>query len=352
MRTMASTGVKKAMTMPNETTPSEPLDPYGVQPKHILGDAVPDWSNQDRLARAERLEEFFKTNWIEHEPQEKLVKQLVSYLNGVQKLRGRSMNGRRLSEYSNAGKSRMIERLLEVMRKLRAEQGLAPNPYELLCVELDKTTTVYAFFRQILRLMGDDHWNDKRETLDDLEERINKLGKALNVKGIICDEVQHLDRKTTDAKEVTDRFKTFLNRGILPLILVGDEDADKLFDKNDKFATRLSTPLKLKPLDYAGSIADAKILMKFCVQLDADLVNAGLLDRPSGLGKRGLRTPLAHVSGGHVGRVCRVVEEAARNAILRGSPVVEAHDLSVATREFAIGLKWIHRDPFSRRGTP
>ncbi|GAA3262555.1 hypothetical protein [Sphingomonas yabuuchiae] len=50
-----------------------------------------------------------------------------------------------------------------------------------------------------------------------------------------------------------------------------------------------------------------------------------------------------------MGRVARLIGIAASDAALRGADKVEAYDLSRATREFAIGAKWLTDDPFSRK---
>ena len=322
-------------------------DPLGVQPAPQRGDARPDYADASRAARVEAVVPFFKTNYIEHEPQTAVVNQLLTYLSSMQPLLGGPIDGRRLSEYSNAGKSRTIELLVRSAARRRADEGLPPNPYQIVCIELDKTTSVGAFFRQSLRLMGDDHWDDKRAKIDELEERLVEFSRRLQVEGLVCDEVQHLDRKSTDAAQVTNRFKTFLNRGILPLILVGDEEAEKFFAKDHKFGSRLGTPLSLKPLDVRRDAGDRKQFLDFCVQLDASMVKAGIVEEPGDLGSRGVRTQLSAVSGGHVGRVCRLVCEAAQHALWRGAPSVQRHDLSVATRGFAMRLNWVSRDPFS-----
>jgi len=201
--------------------------------------------------------------------------------------------------------------------------------------------------------MKDEHWNDPRAKLDELEERILQFSRRLGVEGLVGDEVQHLDRKTTDAKQVTDRFKTFLNRGILPLILVGDEEAETFFEKNGKFASRLGQPLTLKPLDVRSDQHDRQLFLSFCTRLDQSMVNAGIVSESAGLGKAGIRTQLAVLSGGHVGRVCRTVCEAAQHALWRGSPAIEVHDLSVVTRGFAMkNVKWVAHDPFSSIAKP
>lgn len=309
---------------------------------------MPNYSDSSRGEQVAAVIPFFKKNYIEHEPQTAVIEQLLTYLQSMQSLLGGPIDGRCLSEHSNAGKSRMIEQLLKTAAKRRAEQGLPVNPYQIICFELDKTTSVSAFYRRILLEMGDEHWNDPRAKLDEMEERILHLSRRLGVEGLVGDEVQHLDRKTTDAKQVTDRFKTFLNRGILPLILIGDEDAEKFFEKNGKFAARLGKPLKLKPLDVRNDDRDKKLFLTFCNRLDQSMVDAGIVAELAGFGKAGIRTPLATLSRGHVGRVCRIVCEATQIALWRGSPVVERYDLSVATREFAMGsVNWATHDPFS-----
>jgi hypothetical protein len=82
------------------------------------------------------------------------------------------------------------------------------------------------------------------------------------------------------------------------------------------------------------------------------MVKRGIVDQPAGLGKIGMRFQLSEVSGGHVGRVCRLVCEATQHALWRGAPAVERHDLSVATRGFARRLGWTRRDPFSTMAAP
>ncbi|MBN2971274.1 TniB family NTP-binding protein [Roseomonas aeriglobus] len=326
---------------------NNPKDPYGIQPEPARGDRLPDYSDRARAERVKLVVPFFKTNYIEHQPQTDRIEELLDYIDSMQPLLGRAIDGRRLSEYYSAGKSRMVERMIEVAAERRAANGLPPNPYQILWLELDKTTSVATFYRQALRLMGDDHWDGKAK-LDELEDRMEHFARRLGVEGMVGDEVQHLGRKTTDAKQVTDRFKTFLNRGVLPLILVGDETSEAFFDENEKFAARLGTPLTLKPLDVRHSGRDKRLFLEFCGKLDASLVAGGITDELSGLDKRGLRTPLAIVSGGHVGRVCRLVCEAAQHAIRRGAGVIEAHDLSVATRNYAFRVKFIRYDPFSK----
>lgn len=322
-------------------------DPLGCQPPPAHGDAAPTYGDRTRGERVAKVVPFFKTNYIEHQPQEDLVEQLLTYVASTLPLLGGPIDGRGLSEHSNAGKSRMIERLVNVAAQRRAEAGLDPNPLQILVFELDRTSGISKFYREILREMADDFADDKRAAIDELEERIHVVGRRLGVEAIVGDEVQHLARKTTTSEHVTDRFKTFLNRGILPLILVGDELAEGFFKENSKLASRLGTPLQLKPLDVRSSARDMELFLHFCEALDASMVEADIVHAAAGLARPGIRSQLVAVSGGHVGRVCRLVCEATQHALWRGSPKIERHDLSVATRTYALRLNWTTRDPFS-----
>ena len=323
---------------------------FGVQPQPTRGDPLPDYSNQNRKARVIAVVPFFKNNWIEHGPQTSLVAQLLAYTDSMQPLLDGPIDGRCLSQFTNAGKSRMIDALVAEAARLRAEAGLPPNKYHIIKVELDGATSLKSFFRQILKQLDDPYWNDKHDTIDDLEDRIHYFSRKLGVHGLVGDEAQHLDKKSSDATAVTNRLKSFLNRGIVPLILVGNEKAEKFFEQNGDLASRLGTPLVLKPLDPRNDAADRKLFTEFCKKLDASMGDAGVVDEPAGFDQAGLRSQLLAVSSGHIGRVCRVVCEATIHALWRGSPLVEKHDLSVATRLYAMGpVKWIGRDPFSRK---
>lgn len=325
-------------------------DPLGVQPQPTRGDLVPDLSNHGRKARVVAAVPFFKNNWIDHGPQAKLVAELLAYLESMQVLLDGPIDGRCLSQFTNAGKSRMVDALVAEAARLTAEAGLPPNKYQIIKVELDEATSLKSFFRKILKQLDDPHWNDKHDTIDDLEDRIHHFSRKLGVQGLVGDEVQHLDRKSSDATAVTNRLKSFLNRGIVPLILVGNEKAEAFFKKNGDLASRLGTPLVLKPLDPRNDVADRKLFTEFCRKLDTSMVEADIVDEPAGLDQAGLRSQLLAVSSGHVGRVCRVVCEATMHALWRGSPLVEKHDFSVATRRYAMGpVNWIGRDPFSSR---
>lgn len=323
-------------------------DPLGVAPQPITGSRQAMNGDADMQRRSSLAARLLEDEWIEHAPQRAVIDELLRYRNDTRDRLGRPLSGRRLSQYSQAGKSRTMARLKTEMAKEREELGLDPNPYQVVIVELDRRMTLKGFYQEVLRNMGDQFWNEN-VSAKVLENRISDFVRRLGVELLIADEVQHLKRKATDAGEVTDRLKVFLDRGIVPLVLVGDEDSIPFFRANGKLAARLGRPLELAPLDPKLSKGDARLFKKFCVGIDALLVSSGVFLLTSNLAEHATLDALLAVSGGHVGRVSRLVGIAASDAACRGADRVEAYDLSRATREFAIGAGWITEDPFSRK---
>ena len=137
----------------------------------------------------------------------------------------------------------------------------------------------------------------------------------------------------------------------MPLVLVGNHKSKEFFEKNRDLSARLGTPMQLHPLN-ADKVdgPDPELFLRFCRSFDEKLVTSGCTTIRSGLDTDDMLDALAAVSGGHVGRVARLLEEALPPAIRRGAVTIDAFDLSNATRDYAMGNGWIDRDPFSKRG--
>lgn len=323
-----------------------PKDPLGVQPKPSTGSREPVFRTEEIKARALAATRLLEDGWVEHAPQRAIINDLIDYRDQTTGRLGRPLSGRRLSQFSQAGKSKTMAQLKAELAAERAAQGLPPNPYQVVIVELDRRLNLKGFYQEVLRKLDDEFW-DADVSAKVLENRIADFVRRLGVELLIADEVQHLKRKANDANEVTDRLKVFLDRGIVPLVLVGDEDSIPFFRANGKLAARLGNPLQLAPLNPEGSGADAKLFKKFCAALDEGLVKHKIFASSSMLTSNKILDALLAVSSGHVGRVARLLSIAAPAAVRRGADRVEPYDLSKATREFAIGANWLITDPFS-----
>jgi len=325
-------------------------DPLGVQPDPHTGSRLPLAGDLGMRRRSSLAARLFEDEWIEHAPQRAVIDELLHYRDDTLGRLGRPLSGRRLSQFSQAGKSRTMERLKTEMVAEREAAGLPPNPYQVVIVELDRRLTLKGFYQEVLRKLDDEYW-DENVSAKVLENRIAEFVRRLGVELLVADEVQHLRRKANDAGEVTDRLKVFLDRGVVPLVLVGDEESVPFFRANGKLAARLGRPLELAPLDPRRNRPDAKLFKDFCRAVDDLLVQNGVFEMRSGLDNHSVLDALLTVSSGHVGRVARLAGIAARDAVRRGADRMERYDLSKATREFAIGAGWLTDDPFSEKRT-
>lgn len=334
-------------------------DALGKKPRPVTGKREPDWSAPGLVEKVADASIRFKTIWIDHAPQEAIIGQLREYRLETLGRRGVPLNGRRLSQWTQAGKSACMWRLKHLLAQERADQGLPPNKYQVVIITINKRMTLKQFYQQILKELADAFVDERvirrprgsndefeNKSLGALEQRVAEWVVRLEVDMIVADEAQRLDRESSDASDVTERIQVFLDRGVVPLVLVGNHKSREFFEKNGELAARLSRPMQLHPLD-PETRADARLFKKFCQSFNEQLEASGIFSAPSALDTDEVLDALAAVSSGHVGRVARLIEEALPNAIRRGAASIEVFDLSTATREYAIGNGWVAHDPFS-----
>jgi hypothetical protein len=314
-----------------------------AQPKPNSGRRHIDYADPDSLARALAAERALDAIWVDHPPQQAIVARICNLLESTRGIRGRPLPGLRLSEDNQAGKSGTLERCTAVLAEQRQRLGLAPNPYELVVVGLDKKISLKSVYQDILLQLHDPNWADGTEKI--LRQRVSEFCIRLDVGAIAIDEVQHLRRDAGEVTDVTDAIKRLLDLGIVPLILVGDLDSRPFFERNKALAARLGVPLELTPLDYRRS-REAVYFKAFCQKYDEALVHVGATKMVAGLGEPAMLKGLHAASGGHIGRVARILQEAVKHAAWRDAVTIDAFDLSHVVRSFAMP-SWISHDPFS-----
>ena len=252
-------------------------------------------------------------------------------------------DGRGLSERSQAGKSRMLTVYRDRINSAWLPDGGAPNPYRVLYFELKGAQTLKMFCKMVLQALKDPHWNVGNA--DDVQERVRVFIRARGVELLIIDEVQHLAGDSSNKMDITDELKLFLDAGIVPVVFAGNHMARVFFKKNDQLAARLGRPLELTPLT-ARDTSDRSLFKKFCHDLDEELVRNKIMRQRSGLASAKALKGLLRASGGHVGRVVRIVEAAMEHAVSRDADFIELYDLSHAVDTFAIPQRYVLKNPF------
>lgn len=179
----------------------------------------------------------------------------------------------------------------------REAEGLPPNKHQVIIVELDKRSTLKAYYQEVLKKFDDEFWGENVSARV-LKTRVADWVVKLELELLIAEEVQHLDRKASNASVVIDRLKILLDRGVVPMVLVDDEESVVFFRKNNKLAARTGCALRLEPLDVDGRAADAQLFTAFCRELDQALVACGVIVKPAGLDSEAMLDALLAVSDG------------------------------------------------------
>ena len=331
-------------------------DPLGRQPRPVTGNTTEDFSDPALDARLERADEAFKSIWVDnYPPQQEVKSRILSYMKKWDGARGTPINGLRLGQDWHSGKSSTVERLKSELALERMKKGLEPNPFEIVHITIEEFMTLKVFYQEILRQLGDEFFDEEaktgpqqdRRTMKLLEDKIARWVIKLDVRLLVADEVQRLDGGGTPTKAVIERFQTFLDRGIVPLFLVGNARSHDFFTNNEDLAVRCGRPLQLNPMRTKTNRVEAGHFQAFCRSFDTQLKDRGIFSIMSGLSRPRLLDPMITVTGGHIGRVARMIEEAYPIAIRRRAASIEALDLSIVTREYAIVNGWVETDPFS-----
>jgi len=326
-------------------------DSLGVQPRPITGQRKPLVAGPDEARRIGEIKNRLQTIWVDYPPQLDNIYHLIAYRCSTLGQWGHPFDGAWLREKTQAGKSALGWRLKHLLLLQAAEEGLQPNDYQVLIVTIKKGMTIKGFLQAVLQQMGDGFsLNSKggdRRTIEELEMRVAEWAKKLKVELLIVEEVQRLSADRSDAKQITEQFQTMLDRGVVPLVLVGTEESEAMMRQNAELCARLGTPLDLLPI--SGDDEDAVAMFQdFCEGFDQALVLLGIFKSLSNLDEPEVCEPLSQASGGYVGRTARIIKEAAMAAARRGADWIELYDLSNATRDYAIPNEWIDYDPFSK----
>ncbi|MBB5716246.1 TniB family NTP-binding protein [Sphingomonas aerophila] len=316
----------------------------GSMPSPITGHALPIYE-EPHISRVGIAMDAFEKLLIPYAPQTAIKGRMEVLRIRCLGKRGVPLPGLRLSQVSQAGKSKALTSFRDEAMARAEAAGEPFNPYRILYVRLDKKGTLKMLCRRILRMLGDPH--DDVGNLDDVRLRLAEFMVLRGVELLIIDEVQHLKGSSNDKEEITDELKGFLDAGIVPVVMAGNEEADEFFNSNIQFAGRLGSPLELSPIDISKR-AEAVAFKTFCKDLDTAMKDADIVRRLSGFQDAKILNGLLAASGGHVGRVCRIVEAALEHAIQRDADFIETYDLAYAVETFAIPKGYVIKNPFGQ----
>lgn len=175
---------------------------------------------------------------------------------------------------------------------------------------------------------------------------------------VILDELQHLassEVKRPGGKaekvnvvrstEVSDTLKTMLIRGLVPMVFVGIPTARDHITIDRQLTNREMGKIDFSPLKWS-SAKDQEIFLEYCIEAAALIREHGLLPEDTNLIQNGVPHRLWAASGGCVGVVSRILEEAVFHVLNRDGTRVEYEDLAKAVDTRAIPNGMCTYNPF------
>jgi hypothetical protein len=301
-----------------------------------------DAAGTEREARAERI---LSTIFIPYPRQTAIMERIEALRCATLGKRGVPLPGLRLSQVSQAGKSKTLERYIEELHTRMQVEGQPANPHRVLYIGLKRRVTVKMLYQHILMKLGDPHAS--HGNVEILSQRAEEFVRKFGVELLIVDEVQHLGNTRKDSSDVADELKTFMDSGLVPVVFSGNEKSRAFFEENNQLTVRLGIPLELSPISAKSDVA---LFKAFCLRLDEAIAQAGATRGPSNFKDGKILSGLLAASNGHIGRVCRIVQAALAHAARRDADFIEVHDLSFAITNLAIPAAWTVKNPFPEVG--
>lgn len=297
--------------------------------------------------REARAKEVMRNISIAYPKQAAIMERIEALRLSTLGIRGVPLPGLRLSQVSQAGKTKTLETYIHNLQSRKEVAENEDNCRQVVFVGLKRRVTVKMFYQRLLLELGDPH--PEKGNLETLVQRAEEFLDRLRVELLIVDEVQHLANPRSDSGEVTDELKSFLDQGVVPVVFAGNEESESFFENNAQLSARLGAPLELNPTNLNAS-DDAKMFKAFCIDLDKAISASGLFPRSSNFGSNEVLQGLVVASSGHIGRVCRLVGAAMEHAARRDAEYVEVYDLSFAIDNLGIPSRWIGHNPFKECG--
>jgi hypothetical protein len=307
------------------------------------GRALPQYDPAG-TARETAAKTFMRDLCLPHPKQSAIMERIEALRLSTLGVRGVSLPGLRLSQVSQAGKTKTLERYMSDLRARTQAHGGRLNPHQVVYLGLKRRITVKMLYQRLLTTLGDPH--PDKGNLEILVQRAEEFLLKSGVELLIVDEVQHLANSRADSNQVTDELKSFLDQGLVPVVFAGNEDSRGFFEENIQLTARLGAPLELTPTDVSEA-AEARMFKTFCKQLDEAIANSGVVARAAGFEHKEILGALLTASSGHIGRVCRIVGAALEHAARRDAEFIETYDLAYAVDHLAVPARWTARNPFA-----
>jgi hypothetical protein len=193
-----------------------------------------------------------------------------------------------------------------------------------LHVTLSANATPKTLASDILRALGDER--AESGNTPSLLARAYDLMHKIGIEILFVDEIQHLREYGIS---VTDTLKTMMIRGLVPMVFIGIEEARHHLFNDPQLANRCLLELDYSCLDYENQ-SERKLFEDYCGRLGLKLKQHELFEKAADLLADDIPACLHVVSGGRIGMVSRLVQDAATIAAEQAADTVRRHHIDEA----------------------
>ena len=252
------------------------------------------------------------------------------------KTKGQPQLGLNIFEPTGCGKSTAAEQY-----RLLVERDSPPGTKPVLHVSVGTSGTAKQLYTAIMAALGDGFSTAGFEST--LRARAMKMMQANGTRVLILDESQHSGRSGFRG-DIMAEVKLMLDMGIVPIVLLGTEEALPILAAARELAGRLMSPCRLGPLDWADG-NDAILWTGLLRALDVRMVKDNIVSAPIGLDEPLLAECLNEVCNGIIGQLMRVVLEAIKISIYDDRDYISIADLADAVDNWSIEHKFCDENP-------
>lgn len=240
-----------------------------------------------------------------------------------------------------SGKSRLIEAFKSKYPEKRAKVGLIKP---VLVVSVPAVPTIKGLASEILRALGDQHW-DIRETENQRTARLVKLLKDCGVQALALDEAQHfMDKGSTRTHyAVTNWLKMLMDETKGLIILSGLDTINHLLSGNEQLNGRFINSIKMPRFDWKvleSRDEFRRVLIAFKDGLES-------FELPE-IGDEDIAFRFYEGTGGLIGYIIKILRQACYDACSENRLTISLQDIEVAWSRAVRPNSIKSTNPFSR----
>jgi hypothetical protein len=240
---------------------------------------------------------------------------------------------------SASGKTTIVKRFVE---KKNTKEALSDGRIPALHVTLKAPATRKSFAQDILIALGEFGFETAPDVGSEnfLQERVRVCLREAKVELLFIDEFHHLvmSKNVRVVHTVGETVKWMLIKGVCPIVVSGTEDALNPFRANPQLVRRALPGINLAALSVYRE-ADKQLFITFLANFLHAMEKAGVAENAKSLLNGDVPACLLEISGGVLGLVCKLLEDAVRLMTYAERNAFIRDDLGQAADAFLLDKK-------------